>query len=100
MNETILNGVELVDVIDDVFDLVLNKILYESVSAKGYTESDVSLSGESVMLNMGSKVCEGGVLGDDALGSGARGISTKALDEDVGLGLIQVKTSIFVKWWW
>ena len=26
MNETILNGVELVDVVDDVFDLVLNKI--------------------------------------------------------------------------
>ena len=37
VNETILNGVELVDVVDDVFDLVLNKILYESVSAKGNT---------------------------------------------------------------
>ena len=35
VNETILNGGELVDVVDDVFDLVLNKILYESVSAKG-----------------------------------------------------------------
>ena len=33
VNEAILNGVEFVDVIDDVFDLVLNKILYESVSA-------------------------------------------------------------------
>ena len=42
VNETILNGVELVDVVDDVFDLVLNKILYESVSAKGDTESDIS----------------------------------------------------------
>ena len=38
VNKTILNGVELVDV-DDVFDLVLNKILYERVSAKGNTES-------------------------------------------------------------
>ena len=33
VNEAILNGVEFVDVIDDVFDLVPNKSLYESVSA-------------------------------------------------------------------
>ena len=98
VDETILNGVEFVDVVDDVFDLVLNKILYGSVSAKGDAESDISLSGESVILNVGSEVCEGGVLSDDALGSGARGISRNALDEDVGLGLIQVKTSILVEY--
>ena len=98
VHETILNGVEFVDVIDDVFDLVLDKILYESVSSKGDAESDISLSGESVILNVRSDVCEGGVLGDDALGSGARGISRNALDEDVGLGLIEVKTSILVKY--
>ena len=98
VNETILNGVELVDVVDDVFDLVLNKILYKSVSAKGNTESDISLSGESLVLNVGSEVCEGGVLSDDALGSGARGVSRNALDEDVGLGLIEFKTSILVKY--
>ena len=75
MNETILNGVEFVDVMDDVFDLVLNKILYESVSAKGDAESDISLSGEGLVLNVGSEVCEDAVLSDDALGSGARGIN-------------------------
>jgi len=98
VNETILNGVELVDVVDDVFDLVLNKFLYESVSAKGDTESDISLCGESLVLNVGSEVCEGGVLSDDALGSGARGVSRNALYEDVGLGLIEFKTSILVKY--
>ena len=98
MNETILNGVELVDVFDDVFDLVLNKILYESVSAKGDTESDISLGGEGLVLNVGGEVCEGGVLSDDALGSSARGISRNTLDEDVDLGLIEFKTSILVKY--
>ena len=62
VNETILNGVELVDVVDDVFDLVLNKILYESVSAKGHAESDISLRGEGLVLNVGSEVSEGGSL--------------------------------------
>ena len=33
VNEAILNGIEFVDVIDDVCDLVLNKSLYESVCA-------------------------------------------------------------------
>ena len=33
VNEAILNGVEFVDVIGNVFDLVPNKSLYESVSA-------------------------------------------------------------------
>ena len=98
MNETILNGVELVDVVDDVFDLVLNKILYESVSAKGDTESDISLSGEGLVLIVGSEVCEGGVLSDDALGSGASGINRNALNEDVGLGFIEFKTNILVKY--
>ena len=42
-------------------------------------------------------MCEGGVL-SDALGSGARGISRNALDEDAGLGLIEFKTSIIVKY--
>ena len=98
VNEAIINGVELVDVVDDVFDLVLNKILYERVSAKGDTESDISLSGEGLVLNVGSEVCEGGVLSDDALGSGARGVSRNALYEDVDLGLIEFKTSILVKY--
>ena len=65
---------------------------------RGVSSSNISLSGESVVLNMGSEVCEGGVLSDDALGRGARGISRNALDEDVGLGLIEVKTSILVKY--
>ena len=43
-------------------------------------------------------MCEGGVLSDDALGIGARGISRNAFDEDVGLGLIEFKTSILVKY--
>ena len=32
------------------------------------------------------------------MGSGARGISRNALDEDVGLGMIAFKTSILVKY--
>ena len=72
--------------------------MYESVSANGDTESDISRSGEGLVLNVGSEVCEGGVLSDDALGSDARGISRNALDEDVGLGLIEFKTSILMKY--
>ena len=49
VNENILNGVGFVDVVIDVFDLVLDKILYERFSAKGDAESDISLSGESVI---------------------------------------------------
>jgi len=56
VNETILNGVEFVDVVDVVFDLVLDKILYEIVSVKGDDESDIPLSGECVVLNIGSEV--------------------------------------------
>ena len=58
----------------------------------------VQVSGEGLVLNVGSEVCEGGVLSDDAFGSGARGISRNALDEDVDLGLIEFKTSILVKY--
>ena len=49
VKEDIVNGVEFVDVVDDVFDLVLNKILYESVSAKGNAESDIKPSAEKVL---------------------------------------------------
>ena len=58
MDETIINGVEFVDVVYHLAASIAHKFLDECVSAKGNTQANVALSGKGGLCNHVLQRCE------------------------------------------
>ena len=85
MDETILDVVELIDVLHNVLTLFHDKVLDKSISANGNPKANVAVVDKGLGGQQRTEVCKGGMISEQALCGRVRLRRRDALDQNLGL---------------
>jgi hypothetical protein len=99
VDETILDVVELVDVLHTCLTLILYEVLDKRISADGNTKANVAVNYKGRGRKQGTEVREGGIGIEHALCGGSVRISRRdTLDENLGLVEIEGEDSVLLEY--